>query len=68
MIKAIGHYGNFGSADVGLRAAVNSYYFGQSGNAAREVVDTLLARYQPFDGLAAFYTLTRWALEKYPFL
>jgi DNA-3-methyladenine glycosylase II len=68
MIKGMGYYGNFGSADVGLRAAVNAYYFGLSGNASREIVDTLLARYVPFDGIAAFYTLMRWALEKYDYL
>ena len=68
MIKGMGYYGNFGSADVGLRAAVNRYYFGQSGKAARDVVDSLLARYAPFDGFAAFHTLMRWALEMYPYL
>jgi DNA-3-methyladenine glycosylase II len=68
MIQGMGHYANFGSADVALRAAVNSYYFGLTGNAARDTVDTWLARYQPFDGIAAVYTLTRWALEKYPFI
>ena len=65
LIKGMGHYGNFGSADVGLRAAVNAYYFGQTGKAPHDVVDTLLASYHPFDGIAAFYTLSRWALERY---
>ena len=68
MIKALGHFVNFGSADVGLRAAVNAYYFGLPGNANREVVDSLLSQYAPYDGIAAFYTLTRWALEKYTYI
>jgi DNA-3-methyladenine glycosylase II len=68
MIKSLGHFVNFGSADVGLRAAVNAYYFGLPGNADRAVVDALLERYAPYDGIAAFYTLTRWALEKYTYI
>lgn len=65
MTRGLGHYANFGSGDVALRAAVNAYYFGQPGNADPAVVDSLLARYHPFDGIAAYFTLTRWALEKY---
>jgi DNA-3-methyladenine glycosylase II len=68
LIQGMEYYANFGSSDVALRAAVNHYYFGQTGSAAPDVVDALLARYHPYDGIAAFYTLTRWALEKYTFL
>lgn len=68
MIQGLGHYANFGSADVALRAAVNSYYFGQTGKAPHDVLDALLARYHPFDGIVALYTLTRWALENYSFI
>jgi DNA-3-methyladenine glycosylase II len=68
MTRALGHFVNFGSADVALRAAVNAYHFGLPGNAAHEVVDTLLTGYAPHDGIAAFYTLTRWALEKYTYI
>lgn len=68
LIKGVGHFANFSSADVGLRAAVNAYYFGLPRNAAPEVVDALLTSYGDFDGMAAFYTLMRWALEKYTYL
>lgn len=68
LLKGLGDFANFGSGDVGLRAAVNSYYFDQPGNAPRGVVDSLLAEYAPYDGIAAFYTLMRWAFERYPYI
>ena len=68
MIQGLGHYANFGSADVALRAAVNHYFYGETGKAAHDVVDALLARYHPFDGMVAFHTIMRWALENYPFI
>ena len=48
-----------------LRAAVNHYYFGQSGRADVPMVDQTFARYGAFSGIAAYYTLMRWASEKY---
>jgi DNA-3-methyladenine glycosylase II len=68
MIKGLGHFANFGSGDVGLRAAANAYYFGLPGNADRATVDALLARYSPYDGIAAYFTLMRWAMEKYTYI
>jgi DNA-3-methyladenine glycosylase II len=65
MIQGFGHYANFGSSDVALRAAVNHYFYGAAGKATCEVVDRLLAGSHPFDGMVAFHTIMRWALERY---
>ena len=54
-----------GVADVALRAAVNRYYFGLPGRADVALVDRTFAQYGAFSGIAAYYTLMRWAAEKY---
>jgi 3-methyladenine DNA glycosylase/8-oxoguanine DNA glycosylase len=66
LIRAQGQYHYVGSADVALRAAVNFYYHGLSGRADRALTDQTFAQYGAFDGLAAYYTLMRWAFERYP--
>lgn len=66
LLRACGHYLYFGSADVALRAAVNVYHFGAEGRAAAPAVDDLFARYRPHDGIAAYYTLMRWAFDRHP--
>ena len=65
LIRAQGHYAYVGAADVALRAAVNHYYFGERGRAAVPLVDETFARYGAYSGVAAFYTLMRWAAERY---
>ncbi len=65
LIRAQGYYAYVGAADVALRAAVNHYYFGESGRAAVPLVDQTFARYGAYSGAAAFYTLMRWAFERY---
>lgn len=65
LIRAHGQYAYVGAADVALRAAVNSYYFGETGRAPIPVVDQTFGRYGAYSGIAAFYTLMRWAFEKY---
>ncbi|MCC6804586.1 MAG: hypothetical protein IT319_17010 [Anaerolineae bacterium] len=65
LIRAQGHYAYVGAADVALRAAVNAYYFGGSGRAPVQAVDATFARYDAHSGAAAFYTLMRWAAERY---
>jgi len=65
LIRAQGRYPYVGAADVALRSAVNHYYFGQSGRASVPLVDATFARFQPFEGIAAYYTLMRWAFERY---
>ena len=55
-----------GSADVALRAAVNAYFYGLPGRSERETTDAFFAKYGEQAGIAAFYTLMRWAFERYP--
>ena len=65
LLRAQGHTMYVGAADVALRAAVNSYYFGLTGRADVSVVAETFARYGAFSGIAAYYTIMRWATEKY---
>jgi len=65
LVRAQGYTTYVGAADVALRAAVNSYYFGQSGRADVPIVAETFAQYGKFSGIAAFYTMMRWAAEKY---
>jgi DNA-3-methyladenine glycosylase II len=66
LIRATGHHGYVFHNDVALQAAVNFYYFGLKGRASPQVVDEVFARYGDYAGLAAYYVITRWALERYP--
>lgn len=65
LVRAKGEYPYVASSDVALQAAVNSYYFGLSGRADAKVVNETFARYGKFGGIAAYYTLMRWAFERY---
>lgn len=65
MLRAAGHYLYFGSADVALRAAVNAYVYGQKGRAPRDQTDAFFTSLGDHAGLAAFYIIMRWALERY---
>lgn len=68
LIKGIGHHGYVFENDVALQAAVGHYFYGLSGREARlspqRTADTF-ARYGAFAGEAAYYTITRWLLERY---
>ncbi len=59
-----GHYA-VGDNDVALQAAANRYFYGQTGRTTSEVVSATFARYGEYAGLAAFYTLMRWVLDRY---
>jgi 3-methyladenine DNA glycosylase/8-oxoguanine DNA glycosylase len=54
-----------GSADVALRSAVNHYFLGQDGRCSAEETDAIFQRYDDYAGVMSFYTLLRWAHEKY---
>lgn len=64
--RALGEYPYVGRADVALRAAVNAYYFGENGRADAAVMDALFEEFGRFAGVIGFYTLMRWALDRYP--
>jgi len=59
-----GHYA-VGYNDVALQAAVNRYFYGQTGRATAEVVSQTFGRYGAYAGLAAYYTLMRWVFDRY---
>jgi DNA-3-methyladenine glycosylase II len=65
LVRALGRHPFVGSADVALRAAVNSYYYGLSGRAEIKLVEATFAQYGEFAGIAAFYTIMRWAFDRY---
>ena len=65
VIRAFGVYPYIGENDVALQAAVNLYYFGQTGRVAQPVVRETLARYGDFSGAATFHILMQWALRRY---
>ena len=65
MTRGLGHYIYIGSADVALRAAVNHYFYGETGRCPANVTDATFARYGEYAGLAGFYTISRWAFERY---
>lgn len=77
-IKGIGHWtaavalsrargagAYVGENDVALQAAVNRYFYGGEGRIpAQQVVDTF-APYGDYAGWAAYYTMSRWVLDRY---
>ena len=65
LFRAQGYINYVGSTDVALQAAVNHFYHGLKGRADVKLVEQTFARYGDFAGMAAYYTQTRWAFEKY---
>lgn len=65
LVRAQGRHPFVGASDVALRAAVNHYYHGLPGRADVAVVEQTFAQYGEFAGLAAFYTIMRWAFDRY---
>lgn len=63
--RAFGAYLFVGRADVALRAAANHYFFGQSGRCDPATFEAAFERYGDFAGIAGFYVLTRWAMDRY---
>lgn len=63
--RALGDYLLVGRADVALRAAVNHYFYGLSGRCEPETLESTFNAYGEFAGVAGYYTLTRWAFDRY---
>ncbi|MFW5691275.1 MAG: DNA-3-methyladenine glycosylase family protein [Chloroflexota bacterium] len=55
-----------GYNDVALQAACNHYFRASDGKMSEEEVRLIFARFGPFAGLAANYTIMRWVLDRYP--
>ncbi|MFZ4816608.1 MAG: DNA-3-methyladenine glycosylase family protein [Phototrophicaceae bacterium] len=54
-----------GHNDVALRDAVGYFFLNQDARASVEITEQTFARYTPYSGLAAFYTLMHWATLHY---
>lgn len=65
LTRGLGAYDAVGHNDVALQAAVNLYYYGQSGRATAQAVGDMFAGYGEYAGLAAFHTLMRWVFDRY---
>lgn len=63
--RALGSFAYVGSADVALRAAVNRHIHNLPGRADPAAMDALFAGFGAYAGIAAYYTLMRYAIEKY---
>lgn len=63
--RGMGHYDYVMDNDVALQAAVNHYFYGETGRSSRQVLIDTFERYVPYAGLAAHFTLMRWVLDRY---
>jgi len=64
-IRARGDFLAVGGADVALRAAVNHYVHGARGRIAVDAMHAYFKQFGDWAGLAQFYLLMRWALDRY---
>lgn len=65
LIRGVGCYDYVGHNDVALRSAAAHYFHDSDTRISAEAVQTTFAAYAPYSGLAAFYTLLRWAMDRY---
>ncbi|MFZ4826655.1 MAG: DNA-3-methyladenine glycosylase family protein [Phototrophicaceae bacterium] len=65
LLRGYGRHEIGGYNDVALRDAVAHYFYGITERCTVETVQDTFKAFQPFSGLAAFYTLSAWALERY---
>lgn len=66
--RALGEYPLVGRADVALRAAVNHYFYGANGRCDPDVLEATFHAFGEYAGIAGYYTLTRWAFDRYAHL
>ncbi len=65
VIRAFGEYPYVGENDVALQAAINQYYYSQTGRVSEKVVQQTLAPYGDFAGAAVFHILMQWGMLRY---
>jgi 3-methyladenine DNA glycosylase/8-oxoguanine DNA glycosylase len=65
LIRGMGHYPYAAHNDVALRDAVAHYFYDTDQRVSAATVANVFSAYGPHAGLAAFYTLMRWAVERY---
>ncbi|MEL6273116.1 MAG: hypothetical protein AAFR22_25140, partial [Chloroflexota bacterium] len=65
LIRGMNRYDYVGHNDVALRSAVSYYFHNTEERVSADEVTRTFDAYAPHSGLAAFYTLMRWAVERY---
>jgi len=63
--RGLGAYRYVTDNDVALQAAVNFYFFGEEGRIPKQTVNDVFEKYAEFAGLAAYFTLMRWVIDRY---
>lgn len=66
VMRALGGFPYVTDTDVALQAAANFYFNGVNGKLTPAGMRELFSRYGEFAGSAAYYTLLRWVLDRYP--
>lgn len=64
--RAFGFRQHLAHNDAALQAAVNRYFYGQTGRASPQALIDAFSPYDGFAGDAALYTLLRWVFDEYP--
>ncbi|MEM6529260.1 MAG: hypothetical protein AAF653_13260 [Chloroflexota bacterium] len=65
LIRGLNCYDYVGHNDVALRSAVSYYFHDMEERVSADEVTHTFDAYAPYSGLAAFYTLMRWAVDRY---
>lgn len=65
LIKGMGDHSRVFPEDVALQAAVNRYFYGGQGRIPPQQVTDTFAPHGAYAGLGAYYTITRWLLDRY---
>lgn len=65
LIRGASCYDYVGYNDVALRDAVAFYFYDTEERVSEAQVKAVFDRFIPHDGIAAFYTLMRWAVDRY---
>jgi len=65
LIRGLNNYDYVGHNDVALRSAVSHYFYNTDERISADEVTRTFAQHAPYSGLAAFYTLLRWAVDRY---
>jgi len=65
LVRGLGRYAYVGHNDVALRDAVAHYFYDTDERVSDKQAAETFARFGEYAGLAAFYTLMRWAIDRY---
>jgi DNA-3-methyladenine glycosylase II len=65
LIRGLNNYDYVGHNDVALRSAAAWYFYDTDDRVSADEVTDTFAAYAPYSGIAAFYTLMCWAVDRY---